>query len=131
MCTHRYWIGECKGGMATETCRLCGFHKRVNTEFELAIGMPIKSRGYSQMNLLSRGRNGVSPKDKFQLYEDNKGEMIRIWKEEGDYGVISRFPIHISTWTRYKKWRWKLVPNIDNRIRANQKKDNKWPIVLQ
>ena len=107
-------------------CRLCPATKMVKTEFEFACNIPIKNKGYNQMNRLSKGRLGMNPTQKRQLFNDNWDEMVRVWHEEGDYGVVTKFPIHISTWTQWKKKRG-LVPQKDNRVTTNQWKKHQLP----
>ena len=122
-CGANHWfIHDEASGMGIKTCLGCGFNAQIPTEFEYAIGIPVKTCGYSHLNEIGVIRKlGLSAVKKKQYFEAHKQEIIRVWKKKGDLGVITTFPIHISTWT-HKKKDWELVPDTDGRVLSGQRK---------
>ena len=120
-CSKMHWyIHEEASGIGAKTCMQCGFETTAITEFELALGVPVKPDSYARLNAVSDSRNsGLNSTQKSELYKKNKKEMIATYKKEGDVGVLKTYPIHISTWNRLKK-EWELIPNEDRRVVANQ-----------
>ncbi len=116
-----WWVGIPTGGEAPKTCRVCGeYGSDTITEIELYLGVPTKPNSYAYLNAVSGSRNcGLSVKQKSELYKENKEQMIALYKKDGDVAVLKAYPIHISTWNKLKKT-WKVAPNEDRRITANQ-----------
>ena len=111
----RWFIHEEASGIGAKTCMNCGYDATPEiTEFELFLGVPVKGGGYSWMNAIST-KSGLRCIEKSALYKRNKGRMIRTWRRKGDVGIVTTYPIHISTWNMLKK-KWGLVKNEDRRI---------------
>ena len=120
-CGSNHWfIHDEASGIGIKTCLNCGWEGTIPTEWEVSLGIPVKSTGYNHLNRIGVIRKlGMTSIKKAQYFEAHKKEMIRVWRKKGDFGVVTTFPIHISTWVQYKK-KWGLVPAIDNRIISGQ-----------